>query len=372
MQALAERADREAASANGEFERVLGKHTAISKADVEEELTTLPAGVSVVEQKESAEKAYDESTRQLGPMKQKLESARGKQKTAHNEARDLGKTGPLPTLAPEGSDDEILAEGERLRKESIEQSHWSEELIEELAKIGIVLQELENRKKSLGKDLTQTQTIAELQSSLFARLKEFLPASDPAANLLPSIKTDDDVSRIASEIATSLQEGRDNFEQLDRQREEIAKNIHRVAGESRFEHVRDSISVRPTIIPQQKMLSTRSGILPAVRIGNLLHWKQGEPTKPIQRRQINQFSRAKERAMPSPQRPGGNVVESIRRLSKKQMNGRIAIKKRKLSTTNGHKTSGPTTRILSTGRMRTYRKAGNHSTDAILNGLLRM
>jgi len=244
LHALAERADKEAASADREFERVLGKHSDFDRTDVEEELRTLPAGMSVAEQKEATEKAYDDSTRQLGPMKLRLESARAKQKAAHDEVRQLEESAPLPTLAPTGTDEEILAEAERLRKEAADQSEWSRELKDEHANIERAIRDLEHRKESLGKDRTNTKTVASAHSGLFDRLAELTALSDSDVGSTISIKTDDDISRTASEIETSLREGRDSFEQLDLQREDITSKVHRVAGDSRFEHIRDSISVR--------------------------------------------------------------------------------------------------------------------------------
>ena len=242
--ALAERADKAAAAENKELERVLGKFAEISKTDVSEELAKRPAGVSVDEQKENAERAYDDSTRQLGPMKRKVDTACEKQKAAQDELVELEKTGPLPSLSPEGTDDEILVNSERLRKESVEQSRWLEALREELVAIGSTLQNLEHRNESLGKDLTNIRTIADAQATVLERLTAILPDGEPDAQPVLLIKADEDVARMSGEIASTLQEGREKCEHLDRQREDIAKRIHRASSESRFEQIRDSVSVR--------------------------------------------------------------------------------------------------------------------------------
>jgi hypothetical protein len=247
LKALAERADEEAKLAQSDLQRIIGKNRGFGQVEVEEQLKTLPAGISVALQKDNADSEYDASSRKLGPMKTQLRAAMDRAKEAKEELKQLGETGALPDLEPKGSNDQIIAESDELRKQSDNQSHWQAALEDDVKSIESEITDLMHKATSLEKDQQRMQSIAGGQASFFARLAILAaPAKDETLKKAscPTINKEGDIDRIAGEVESQLQQNRERFDGLDVKRTESAKRIHDLASQRRYEGMTDSISLK--------------------------------------------------------------------------------------------------------------------------------
>jgi hypothetical protein len=242
---LAANRDREAEKEEREFRRVLGKLSDVSVEVVEAALKELPAGLTAQQHYEAADSALEEAIRRMGPLKNRLNSIEGEYSKADQECSRLATEEELPELISIESSEAHLAQASAAWNERNEHTELAAAFRLEAENLSRQQAEALHDMERTGKDRQRLESLRTNYQPEFERL------TSEGANAAPDTVTAARVMMDNAELVKrvdglerALNAVRASHAALDRQREDVVKDVWGWSRLERFGKLRSSISFR--------------------------------------------------------------------------------------------------------------------------------
>jgi len=242
---LAAAHDRDADKEEREFERILARLGGLESGVVEASLKELPIGSTAQQQYEVSDASLADAFQRMGSLGNRLKAAEADYSKADQECARLATEGPLPELVDIESSEEHLAKAVAYWKERDEQSQLAAAFREEAEALSRQHGEAVHEMERTVKDRQRLESLGTNFQPEFERMAaEGGNAGGSVGSAITDSMTNAELVKRLEGLERSLAAIRSQHGSLDRQRDDVVKDVSAWSRTDRFGKLRSSISYR--------------------------------------------------------------------------------------------------------------------------------